>query len=104
MSALRTGFRRILTGSLILAAGCGYPSVSRSTYDCATALYSVCNQRDATRLELVEQQIRAAEQAGDISGRETHWLNDIIVQARAEDWDSAAAEARRILTDQITAQ
>lgn len=101
---MRTRFRR-RSGLLLvclLVTGCGYPEVSPAAYDCAKALYSVCNRKDAPRLDAVEDAIRDAESQGDITATEAGWLRAIVAEARNERWEEAAAEARQLMTDQVT--
>ncbi len=83
-------------------AGCQqYGSVSDHAYEHAQALYSICNRRDTERLAIAEQSITAAYTANELTKTEQQWLQEIINQARAEDWESAAANARTIMAEQI---
>jgi hypothetical protein len=80
------------------------PAMGRShagAYECATALYSICNQRDADRLEVLAHKIKSAESAGDLSADEVSWLTRIVESARQDKWTQAAAEARKIMSDQV---
>jgi len=86
---------------VLLILGCGYPEVSPKTYECAKALYSVCNQKDVQRLDIVEQLISEGEAEESLRPAESQWLREIVATARSGEWTEAAAEARQILDDQI---
>lgn len=91
-------------GFILCAAtlGCGYPQVSPRTYDYATALYSICNQKDEARLDEFAKQFEADLLANELSQQEADWLGEIVAQARGGDWQQASAAARRILEDQVS--
>jgi hypothetical protein len=96
--------RRLPVGLLALGlclAGCGYGEVSLRGYDHAKALYSICNRRDAERLEQIAGMIEADTAGGTISEREGRWLTKIVSQARAGEWPAAAAAVRQLMEDQI---
>ena len=82
-------------------AGCGYGEVNGETYDCAKALYSVCNLRDESRLAEVSNHIESLLADEKISTTEAKWLRSIIEQAKSGHWSDAAIEARRLMTDQV---
>lgn len=97
---LRT--RVIITGLLVsLVAGCGYGEVSPQGYDYATALYSICNRKDAARLDEWVSLLDADVEQGKLAEQEARWFRDIAAQARAGDWQSANAAARQLLEDQV---
>ncbi len=84
------------------SAGCGgYGAVSPTTYEYAKALYSVTNRQASDRLDEVSSQIESARTTGEISDEEAGWLNDIVEQGRAGDWQSANQAARQIMEDQV---
>ena len=85
----------------LLVCGCGYGEVSPAAYAYAKALYGVANRQAADRLDAVDEQIAAAEEAGELSPREAGWLGDIVDEARDGDWKDAAAAARRMMEDQV---
>ena len=89
----------LLFGSLLLS-GCGYPEVSPKTYELSKALYSVCNQKSPERLDKVQALIQSSLNQEEITSREADWLNGIIKQAQAGEWDEALQESRRIMEDQ----
>jgi hypothetical protein len=86
------------------AAGCGYGEVTPRCYDYAKALYSICNRRDADRLEEFDALIEADLLAGELAEREAGWLRQIADQARSGEWASAQSAARKLLDDQVEAR
>ncbi|QDU63810.1 hypothetical protein Pan216_46910 [Planctomycetes bacterium Pan216] len=90
----------VAAGTLALS-GCGYGKVGPETYKYATALYSICNRRDEKGLDKITDMLAQASQEGAISSREAAWLDDIVEEARGGDWESSAAQARRMLSDQV---
>ena len=78
----------------------GYGEVSKSTYEFAKALYSACLRKNVEHLDRVEQLVNEASD-DDISIPERSWLGNIIGKARDGDWNSAAEDAKRIMTDQV---
>ncbi|MEQ8854460.1 hypothetical protein [Gimesia sp.] len=89
----------LLAGSLLLT-GCGYPEVSPKTYELSKTLYSVCNQKSSERLKKVQALIQSSLEQEEITSREADWLNGIIKQAEAGEWDEALRESRQIMEDQ----
>lgn len=81
--------------------GCGYGEVNGETYDCAKALYSVCNLQDATRLTQVSDQIETLLAEKKISQTEAKYLTGIIDKAKGNDWENAAKAARKLMLDQV---
>lgn len=82
--------------------GCGgYGEVSEGAYAHATALYSICNRRDPSRLDAYSLMLDEDKSAGKVSAKEAAWLEDIVSLARVGDWTTAAADARRMLADQV---
>ena len=87
---------------LIMIAGCGgYGEVSSGAYEYAKALYSISNRRASDRLDQVSDQIQSARESGELSEQEAGWLNDIVSDARARQWESASRASRRMLQDQV---
>ena len=86
---------------LVSTVGCGYGEVSSETYDYAMALYSVCNSRDAQRLETFNEQFANAKAEGLVSANESQVLTAIIEEAQAGEWESATAEVRELLEAQV---
>ena len=95
-----TGFA-VLLAVAVYFTNRGYGEVNRKTYDYAKALYSICNRRDTGGLDKIEGMISTSAEAGDLSEKEARWLNEIIEEARAGEWDSAARHSRRMLADQV---
>jgi len=81
--------------------GCGYPEVSPQSYELSKALFSACNRKDEDHLSRVETMISEGISDGTVSQREADWLNQIIADARDGDWQSAAAESRQLMNDQV---
>ena len=79
----------------------GYGELSPKAYAYSKALYSICNRQDEQRLAKVEKMIVASEMEGDISSKESLWLQDVIARARDGDWDTATKQARRMMMDQV---
>jgi hypothetical protein len=83
------------------AAGCGYGEVTPQCYEYAKALYSICNRKDADRLEEFTALVEADLQSGELGEQEADWLRGIADQARSGEWSSAQSSARRLLEDQV---
>ena len=82
--------------------GCNqYGEVSPKAYQISSALYSVCNRKDESRLGSVEQLIADAATAEELSSSEHDWLLAIVEAGRGGNWDSAAKDARRMMEEQI---
>ena len=82
--------------------GCGgYGEVGSTAYLHAKALYSICNRQDGERLEQYSASLNSAFEAGEISERELGWLEDIMAQAKAGDWQEATINARQLIKDQV---
>ena len=82
--------------------GRGYGTVSPDAYQVAQALYSSCLAKSEVRLEAVESTINdAGEQLLEITVKEQRWLKEIIADAKAGNWQSAAADARQMMEDQV---
>jgi len=86
---------------LLTLSGCGYGPISSTGYEYAQALYSLSNRQSADRVDGVQAQIDAAAQSGDLPAQEAEWLLDICEQCRDDDWESAQANARRMMVDQV---
>jgi hypothetical protein len=85
----------------LAATGCGYGEITPHAYEYAMALYSICNRRDAARLEEFAKLLEADAQAGQLGDREADWLRTILDDARAGEWSDAQASARQLLEDQV---
>ncbi|MCG8651433.1 MAG: hypothetical protein MI861_16450 [Pirellulales bacterium] len=79
----------------------GYGEISPLGYQYATALYSCCNQCDQERLEKISQMIDESHQKQELDAKEKGWLLAIIQQGRQGQWESAAAEVRALMVDQV---
>ena len=86
---------------MLLLNGCGYGKISPKAYEHAKALYSICNRKDKQRLTRYATLLREARTQGEISPKEADWLDDIVQEAQAGEWEDAAAKARRMMTDQV---
>ena len=78
-----------------------YGDISPKAYEIAKALYSVCNRKDESGLDRITQLADEAATAGEISEDEQGYLLEIVATARAGDWESAMADARTMMSDQI---
>lgn len=78
-----------------------YDKVSQPGYQFAMALMSVCNRKDAARLQVLVSQMRAAQEAGELPDYDAGVLFDIADRAAADDWESATAAVRRLMEDQV---
>ena len=82
--------------------GRGYGTVSPDAYQVAQALYSSCLAKSEVRLEAVESTINdAGDPSLEITAKEQRWLKAIIADAKAGNWQSAAADARQMMEDQV---
>lgn len=79
----------------------GYGEVSEKSYEIATALYSVCNRRDSSKLPDIGALLDSAVAEASISAEEAVMLRDIADQAASGDWKSAIRESRRLMEDQV---
>jgi outer membrane murein-binding lipoprotein Lpp len=88
---------------LVLAlVGCSrYAELSSEAYEYSKALYSVCNRRDAPRLQKLAVHLETARAEARLTEREADWLAQIVATATAGDWPAATREARRLLESQI---
>ena len=91
----------IATVVLLTLNGCGYGQVSSTGYEYAKALYSLSNRQSADRVDAVQAQIDAAAESGELPAQEAEWLLGICEQCRDGDWESAQANARRMMVDQV---
>jgi hypothetical protein len=79
----------------------GYGEVSNKAYDIATALYSVCNRQDATKLAGIESLLTSAQSDASLSPSEIAVLQEILRTAQAGNWVSAVSESRALMEDQV---
>ncbi len=83
--------------------GCSdYPEFSSKAYDISSALYSTCRRENAENLGEISALTKSALENSEITAREAAWIEAIIAQAEAGDWEDAAEEARSILEAQVT--
>ena len=88
--------------AMFLWLGRGYGTVSPDAYRVAQAFYSSCLAKSEVRLEAVESTINdAGERSLEITAKEQRWLKKIIADAKACNWQSAAAAARQMMEDQV---
>ncbi|MCA9087164.1 MAG: hypothetical protein KDA90_00865 [Planctomycetaceae bacterium] len=78
-----------------------YGDVSLGTYEHAQALYSICNRRDSERLKTFVDSLDKARARNEITERERKWLLDIVATAESGDWEAAAANAGRMMREQV---
>ena len=88
--------------TLVVCIGCSdYRGISPTAYQYAKALYSVTNRQRTEKLPAVSGQIADAQQRGEITSQEAEWLKAIIDDADQGDWQTAQAETRKMMTDQV---
>ena len=87
---------------MFLWLGRGYGTVSPDAYRIAHALYSSCLAKSEVRLEAVESTINnSSDGALEITEKEQRWLKEIIADAKAGNWQSAATDARQMMEEQV---
>jgi len=79
----------------------GYGKVSRITYELAKATYAACLAQDEDRLDAVKLTMDDIASEQPIPDQERRWLENILAKARKGNWESAAKDARRIMSDQV---
>lgn len=86
-----------------LTVGCGreYAGASEQTYKIATALVAICDRKVEPKLAEVETLIEEGVKNDSVSEREANYLQDIVEQARAGEWEAAEEKARQVLSDQV---
>ncbi|MCA8995882.1 MAG: hypothetical protein KDA80_02825 [Planctomycetaceae bacterium] len=94
-------FRLVPLLLLVFLFGCGYGEVNGHTYECAKAIYSICNRQDSERLAQIAQLVETLRAKEKLSRREAGWLTDIIRDAEQGNWETAARESRQLMVDQI---
>ena len=87
--------------ALFGVSGCGYPEVSPQTYALSKALLTACNLKREEQLIKVDKMIESHLQNGEISASEAKWLQAISKQGHQGEWETAAAEARQLMKDQV---
>ena len=91
----------VLGGAVFYAMNRGYGEISPRGYEYATAMYSICNRKDFDRLQKLTAMVEESAESGEISDEEAGWLTGISDAAAEGDWQSATAESRRLLDDQV---
>ena len=77
----------------------GYGTVSPQTYEFSKAIYGACLSKNEQRLDKVEQLMNDPSHA-ELPLNEQKWLDAIISDARADNWEAAAKKARSMMKDQ----
>jgi hypothetical protein len=90
----------LLAGYFLLGRR-SYGEVSGKTYEIATAMYSVCNRQDATKLQRVGELVTSAVSDSSINLAEADMLREIMQLAELGDWAAASVEARYLMKDQV---
>lgn len=78
-----------------------YGEVSGKTYEIASAMYSVSNRQDASKLVSIAELVKSAESQSDVTTAEADFLRGILQLAEKGDWKAATTEARRLMEDQV---
>lgn len=84
----------------VTLAGCGKTVISEDAYHLVGALDRMFEKRDPQQLTQASQKIQEELTAGKITADEAKMLNGLIDKAKANDWDTASADARQLLADQ----
>jgi len=77
----------------------GYGTVSHQTYEFSKAIYGACLAKSEPRIDKIEQLLDDPSNA-ELPPHERKWLDAIIANARAANWDAAAKKARSMMQDQ----
>ena len=84
-----------------LGTGCGgYPAVTPEAYKLAKLLENACHVQKPEQLPLFRTMVEDQHAAGLISSQERSWLLTIADTAAAGNWEEAASEIRRLMSDQ----
>ena len=78
----------------------GYGPVSSQSYQFSKAIYGACQNKNEGRLQKVCE-LMEGPQGADLPAHERRWLEGMVAQANAGDWDLAAKNARRMMEDQV---
>lgn len=87
----------VALGLLYILVFRGYGEVSPKAYEFASAIYGACLTKNQTRLQKAAELIAADEELPD---NERRILNSMIQTAQNGSWESAAANAKRLLKAQ----
>ncbi len=79
----------------------GYSEIGPQAYEYATALYSICNRRDESRLEKISELIEKSVADSEITETESRWLNEIIALADDGYWEEASYDTRQLMLSQV---
>lgn len=101
LTRLRSAEWLLLALASVTMCGCGYGPVSPCAYECASALYSICNRMANDKLATVAEHIQQAKSDGRLSQQEAAWLEAIVSDAGDGDWQSACNACRAIMKDQV---
>ncbi|MEQ9409126.1 MAG: hypothetical protein RIK87_15430 [Fuerstiella sp.] len=97
------GTALLLVAIMLGFQGCQqYGSVSPKAYEVSTALYSVCNRQDQSRISVLETVIAEAYAAEQLTEAENRWLLNILEAAKAGRWQDGMTDARTMLAEQVT--
>lgn len=86
--------------AIVLWLNQGYGEVSPQTYQYSKALYSACLSKNEAHLEKIQEMLQST-QAQAMPDAERKWIEAIAAQAAQGQWDSAAKQAKRMMTDQV---
>jgi hypothetical protein len=90
-----------LVAGYVLFGNRGYGEVSDKAYEFATALYSVCNRQDSSKLAGIESLLASAQANDNLSHEEAEMLREILQVAKAGNWLTAVSETRLLMMDQV---
>jgi hypothetical protein len=82
------------------SVGCGQPTISGDAYQVARALHAVVHERNAAALPRAEAYVVTAAREGRITADESDLFQSHLADARAGEWDTAAADLLDLLAAQ----
>ena len=74
--------------------------LSPDTYEISIALYRVCNQQDVEGLQQIQSKLSQRNNAPDTDKLSIMYLQRIVDDARAGNWNAAMRQTRDTLEDQ----
>jgi|JI9StandDraft_1071089.scaffolds.fasta_scaffold00027_12 hypothetical protein len=86
---------------LVMYLMSGYGEISSQAYQYARSLYTVCNQKDAQRLDKVVAMIEADYKAEKLTDRDHSYLMGLVQLAKDGKWTDAQERIRSLLEAQV---
>jgi hypothetical protein len=91
----------VLAGGAYWWINSGYGEVSRTGFEFAMSLMSVCNRQDKVRLETVISKIEESANHQKLPKKDAETLLKIASWANNGNWSKASASIRRLLDAQV---